>query len=189
MLLLLTIALLVALFGGIKPFKGFKRKHFGMSAVGLFVACIIATPAPDESKAYPSAPKLTASVEPKSGNAANPVATAKVKEDTERVNLTGPQQNAVRSAQQYLNMTGFSRKGLIEQLSSGAGEGYSVADATAAVDSLSVDWNENAAKSARQYLNMSGFSCKGLIGQLSSSAGSNYTVAQATYGAREAGAC
>jgi hypothetical protein len=86
-------------------------------------------------------------------------------------------------------MTGFSRDGLISQLSSNAGDGYSVADATAAVDSLSVDWNENAAKSAAQYLSMSGFSCKGLIEQLSSSAGDKYTVDQATYGARQAGAC
>lgn len=103
--------------------------------------------------------------------------------------LTAAQENAVRSAQQYLSMTGFSRKGLIQQLSSAAGDGYSVADATAAVDSLNVDWNENAAKSAKQYLDMTGFSCKGLIQQLSSSAGDKYTVAQATYGARKAGAC
>jgi hypothetical protein len=110
-------------------------------------------------------------------------------EDVERGGLTPAQANAVRSAEQYLSMTGFSRDGLIQQLSSSAGDGYSVADATAAVDSLTVDWNENAAKSARQYLNMSGFSCQGLIEQLSSRAGDKYTVAQATYGAREAGAC
>jgi hypothetical protein len=103
--------------------------------------------------------------------------------------LTPAQVNAVRSAEQYLAMTGFSRKGLIHQLSSDAGEGYSVSDATAAVDSLNVDWNENAARSAKQYLEMTGFSCKGLIEQLSSSAGEKYTVAQATYGARQAGAC
>ena len=103
--------------------------------------------------------------------------------------LTPSQANAVRSAEQYLSMTGFSRNGLIEQLSSDAGEGYSVADATEAVDSLSVDWNENAAKSARQYLSVSGFSCKGQIEQLSSRAGDKYTVQQATYGARQAGAC
>lgn len=64
--------------------------------------------------------------------------------------LTGPQKNAVRSARQYLSMTGFSRDGLIAQLSSDYGDGYAVADATAAVDSLDVDWNENAARSARQ---------------------------------------
>jgi len=104
-------------------------------------------------------------------------------------NLTAPQRNAVRSAKQYLRMTGFSRKGLIAQLSSSAGDGYDVADATAAVDSLDVDWNENAVRSAKQYLGMSGFSCKGLIEQLSSSAGDKYTVKEATYGARQAGAC
>ncbi len=103
--------------------------------------------------------------------------------------LTPSQKNATRSAQQYLSMSGFSRNGLIQQLSSSAGDGYDLADATAAVDSLEVDWNENAARSAKQYLEMSGFSCKGLIEQLSSSAGDKYTVKQATYGARKAGAC
>lgn len=103
--------------------------------------------------------------------------------------LTGPQRNAVRSARQYLSMTGFSRDGLIEQLSSDFGEGYEVADATAAVDSLDVDWNENAARSARQYLSMTGFSCKGLVEQLSSRAGEKYTESQARYGAQAAGAC
>lgn len=104
-------------------------------------------------------------------------------------NLTTPQKNAARSAEQYLSMQGFSRRGLIEQLSSNAGDGYAKADATIAVDSLEVDWNENAARSAEQYLKMMGFSCKGLIEQLSSSAGDQYTVQQATYGAKQAGAC
>lgn len=104
-------------------------------------------------------------------------------------NLTGPQRNAARSARSYLDMSGFSRKGLIHQLSADAGEGYEVADATAAVDSLNVDWNEQAVRSAKQYLEMSGFSCKGLIEQLSSSAGEKYSKAEATYGAKQAGAC
>jgi hypothetical protein len=103
--------------------------------------------------------------------------------------LTGPQNNAVRSANLYLSMQGFSRSGLIQQLSSDFGDGYEVADATVAVDSLDIDWNKQAAKSAQQYLNMMGFSCQGLIEQLSSSAGDGYTESQATYGARQAGAC
>jgi Host cell surface-exposed lipoprotein len=37
---------------------------------------------------------------------------------------------AVRSAKQYLQMTGFSCKGLIEQLSSEYGNQYSVGEAT-----------------------------------------------------------
>ncbi len=86
-------------------------------------------------------------------------------------------------------MTGFSRNGLIHQLSSDAGEGFDVSDATIAVDSMSIDWNQQAVRSAKQYLNMMGFSCKGLIKQLSSSAGEKYTVDQATYGAKHADGC
>lgn len=103
--------------------------------------------------------------------------------------LTGPQNNAVRSAKQYLSITGFSRNGLIHQLSSDAGEGFEVSDATVAVDSMNIDWNQQAVRSAKQYLNMMGFSCKGLIKQLSSSAGEKYTVDQATYGAKHADGC
>jgi len=103
--------------------------------------------------------------------------------------LTGSQNNAVRSAKQYLSMTGFSRNGLIQQLSSDAGDGYEISDATVAVDSLNIDWNQEAVKSAKQYLSMMGFSCKGLIQQLSSSAGDKYTVDQATYGVKQAGGC
>ncbi|MBS0483012.1 MAG: Ltp family lipoprotein [Proteobacteria bacterium] len=110
-------------------------------------------------------------------------------ESAKGIGLSGPQANAARSAEQYLDMTGFSRRGLIEQLSSDAGNGYGVADATAAVDSLTVDWNEQAVRSAKQYLDMTGFSCSGLIEQLSSDAGSKYTKAQARYGAEQAGAC
>lgn len=135
------------------------------------------------------APELTSDADAKPGKASTSEKLEISKEESGREYLTGPQANAVRSAEQYLSMAGFSRDGLIQQLSSDAGDGYSVSDATAAVDSLDVDWNENAAKSARQYLSMSGFSCQGLIEQLSSSAGDRYTVDEATYGAGQAGAC
>ena len=103
--------------------------------------------------------------------------------------LTGPQKNAVRSAQQYISVQGFSRNGLIEQLSSDYGDGYNVSDATVAVDSMNIDWNKQAVRSAKQYLSIQGFSCKGLIEQLSSSYGDKYTQSQANYGAKQAGAC
>lgn len=122
-----------------------------------------------------------------SSQAANLPAAAT--EPTPDDGLTGPQRNAVRSAEAYISMSGFSRQGLIEQLSSDAGDGYSVADATAAVDSLNVDWNEQAVRSAKNYLEIMGFSCNGLIDQLSSDAGDGYTKSQAQYGAKQAGAC
>lgn len=103
--------------------------------------------------------------------------------------LTAPQNNAIRSAKQYLTVQGFSRNGLIQQLSADTGEGYEIADATVAVDSLNVDWNQQAVRSAQQYLRVQGFSCKGLVEQLSSSAGEGYTADQAKYGAKQAGAC
>lgn len=109
--------------------------------------------------------------------------------ETQESRLTGPQRNAVRSAEQYLSMSGFSRAGLIDQLSSEYGNGYSVSDATVAVDSLNVDWNQQAVRSAQQYLEMTGFSCSGLIEQLSSEYGNKYTRSQASYGAHQAGAC
>ena len=104
-------------------------------------------------------------------------------------NLTAAQRNAVRSANSYLQLSGFSRQGLIDQLSSEVGDSYSVGDATVAVNSLSTDWNAQAARSAVSYLELSGFSCRGLIDQLSSEAGDKYTVEQATYGATQAGIC
>ena len=103
--------------------------------------------------------------------------------------LTGPQKNAVESARQYLSLKGFSRDGLIHQLSSRAGDGYDISDATVAVNSLKVDWNNQAVIAAKEYLDLMAFSCQGLIKQLSSRAGDQFTAEQATYGARKSGAC
>lgn len=103
--------------------------------------------------------------------------------------LAGSRDDARRSAQTYLSLQGFSRQGLIDQLSSDVGDGYEVADAAAAVDSLNIDWNEQAVRSAQGYLSMMAFSCDGLIEQLTSSSGDRYTAEQARYAARKTGAC
>ncbi len=103
--------------------------------------------------------------------------------------LTAVQKNARRSAENYLEMSGFSRLGLIDQLSSEYGDQFSKADATAAVDSMDVDWNEQAGRVAKAYLDMQGFSCQGLVDQMSSDVADKFTKAQATAGAKEAGAC
>lgn len=103
--------------------------------------------------------------------------------------LTLQQQNAVRAAEGYLMMGGFSRDGLIAQLSSPYGDQFDEGDARAAVDSLSVDWDQQAALAAERYIAMMGFSCRGLIDQLMSVNGERFTRAQAENGARAAGAC
>lgn len=91
--------------------------------------------------------------------------------------------NARRSAQSYLEYSGFSRQGLIDQLSSEYGDQYPVEAATVAVDSLNVDWNAEAVEAAESYLEFQAFSRQGLIDQLSSPYGHQFTVEQATYGA------
>lgn len=159
-----------------------KVAGFGCLAVVLLLGFCVYTA--DGEKPTTSAPPTAAS---KSGGGKAAVAEQAVEEPAST--LSGPQQNALRSAQSYIAMTGFSRDGLIDQLSSEAGSGYSVADATAAVDSMDIDWNEQAARSAKSYLDMTGFSCNGLVDQLASSAGSQYTRSQAIYGAKQAGAC
>lgn len=104
-------------------------------------------------------------------------------------NLTTSQQNAVAAAKQYLATSAFSMQGLIDQLDSSAGSGFSVNDATVAVDSLNVNWDSEAVQAAKQYRQTSAFSCQGMVQQLSSSAGSQFTQAQAQYGATKVGLC
>jgi len=170
-------------------------KYRGWLWAGLVVFLIIIWPKSESPQVVAenttaAAPTLKSSSTSSLSSSTTFEAKAEAKqEEAEAEILTGSQNNAVRSAKQYLSITGFSRNGLIQQLSSDAGDGYNVTDATIAVDSLNVDWSQEAVRSAKQYLSITGFSCKGLIQQLSSSAGDKYTVKQATYGAQQAGAC
>jgi hypothetical protein len=81
------------------------------------------------------------------------------------------------------SMMGMSKAGLIRQLSSPAGEGYSKADATFAANHVEADWNAEAIESAKNYMEMMPMSRAALIQQLSSSAGEQFTKAQATQAA------
>jgi hypothetical protein len=92
-----------------------------------------------------------------------------------------PQQRPQHAGIGYLDMEGFSRQGLIKQL---VYDNYSTEDATFAVDSIAVNWNEQAARSAKQYLSMEGFSHGGLVNQLEYD---GYTPAQAEYGVAAVG--
>lgn len=94
---------------------------------------------------------------------------------------TAAEQNAISKAKDYLAYTAFSRSGLIGQLKY---EGFAEADATYAVDSLTVDWNAQAVKKAKEYLDYTSFSHSGLVEQLEYE---GFTAAQAEYGTRGAG--
>jgi hypothetical protein len=94
---------------------------------------------------------------------------------------TMSQQNARSKAADYLDYSAFSRSGLINQL---VFEKYSPADATWAVDHMTVNWNEQAAKKAKDYLEYSSFSHSGLVDQLTFE---GFTPAQAAYGVSKTG--
>ena len=117
--------------------------------------------------------ELVTSLEPAAGTVVEPGSALTLRTRPEQ---TVAQSNAVRSASNYLSFMPFSRTGLIRQLEF---EGFSRADATYAVDEITVDWNEQAARSAQNYLNFMAFSRAGLIRQLEFE---GFTREQAVFG-------
>src|SRR4051812_19846617 len=81
------------------------------------------------------------------GNAQAAKPAHKAQTTSQEPALTQGQQEALQSAEDYVDLAGISKAGLIEQLSSSAGEGFSKADATYAASHVDVDWNAEAVQS------------------------------------------
>jgi hypothetical protein len=97
-------------------------------------------------------------------------------------------QQAVEAAQGYLRLgSGFSEQGLLKQLTSSAGNGFTEAQAEYAISNLHHDWDAQAVDAAKGYMQIGGFSRASLIQQLTSSYGSEFTEAQAEYAAGQVG--
>ena len=111
--------------------------------------------------------------------------------EPEKPAMTTAQDSAVRSAQSYLEFKGFSRAGLIGQLTSEYGEGFAPEDAEFAVAYLEqsgqVDWNQEAVQAAQSYLDFKGFSHDGLYDQLTSEYGEQFTADQANFALAQVG--
>lgn len=102
--------------------------------------------------------------------------------------MTVAQQQAVDAAQGYLSLgSGFSKAGLIQQLTSSAGSGFAPADAGFAVTYLHPDWDAQALDAAKGYMALGGFSRESLLQQLTSPYGGQFTTAQATYAVNAVG--
>ena len=103
--------------------------------------------------------------------------------------MSAAQQQAVDDGRGYLSQgQGFSKQGLLSQLTSSAGNGFSAPDAEFAIHYLNPNWDQQAVDAANGYLTEGqGFSEQGLIQQLTSSAGSGFTQAQAEYAASKVG--
>lgn len=111
--------------------------------------------------------------------------------DLDLSGMTLSQQNAVKTAMNYVDLMAFSRKGLIDQMSSEYGDKYSREDAEFAVSYLEennlVDWDVEAVQCAQNYLDLTAFSKDGLIDQMSSDAGDKFSRKQAEYAASQVG--
>ncbi len=83
--------------------------------------------------------------------------------DETEINITLGMENALKQAERYLDLTGFSYQGIIEQLEY---EKYTHEEAVYAADNCGADWKEEAVKKAKEYLNLTSFSRQGLIDQL-----------------------
>lgn len=94
---------------------------------------------------------------------------------------TTGQQNALKQAKLYLELTGFSYSGLIEQLEF---EGYTHSEAVYGADNCGADWYEQAARKAAEYLDLMPFSRDDLIDQLEFE---GFTYDQAVYGVEHNG--
>ena len=102
--------------------------------------------------------------------------------------MTTAQQQAVEAAKSYLALgQGFSYDGLLQQLTSSSGSGFTQAQAEYAINYLNPNWDQQAVEAAKGYLKLGGFSRDSLIQQLTSSAGSGFTQAQAEYAANNVG--
>lgn len=100
---------------------------------------------------------------------------------------TVSQENAIKEAQNYIDIMGLSKVGLMNQLTSDSGSGYNKEDAAFAIEHINVDWNAEAVESAQAYLDTMSFSRSALIEQLHSKAGSGFTLKQATYATNKVG--
>ncbi len=140
------------------------------------------TPAADTGAASSSAsPSAAVSSAAASSAQSTPAAPA-------RQPMTAAQQQAVEAAQSYLTEgQGFSKQGLLQQLTSSAGNGFTQAQAKYAINYLHPDWDAQAVDAAKGYMQMGGFSQASLIQQLTSSAGSGFTQAQAEYAVSKVG--
>ena len=144
------------------------------------------TEPPTESKPTETKPAETEPPETKPAETepaeTNPTETEPVDTKPVQSSPTAGEQNALKSAKNYLSFSAFSYTGLIKQLEY---EGYTNAEATYAANNCGANWNEQALKSAKNYLSFSAFSYSGLIGQLQYE---GFTPSEATFGVDNCGA-
>lgn len=101
--------------------------------------------------------------------------------------MTLGQENALKQAQNYVDVMPFSKAALYGQLTSEYGGQFDEADAQFAVDNVTADWNAEAAESAKAYMDAMAMSRDALYDQLVSEYGGQFTPDEANAGIAAAG--
>jgi hypothetical protein len=150
--------------------------------VGLLIGFVLGQPTNPESglfdtSDYSEAPASPADqpADPGHTDPADPVSPKP------RAKVTRAQKEALESAESYLESGSFSKKGLLDQLTSKYGEDFDKADARWAIDHVDADYKAEAVESAKSYLESGSFSKRELRSQLTSSYGEGFTKAEADY--------
>ncbi len=102
-------------------------------------------------------------------------------EETAKTNVPREYRNALRAAQNYVDLMAFSEQVLFDQLTSEYGDGYPEDAARYAVENVKADWNQEALEAAMNYLEIMPMSDKELFEQLTSEYGDKFTKEQAQY--------
>ncbi|MDK7742645.1 Ltp family lipoprotein [Helcobacillus massiliensis] len=90
--------------------------------------------------------------------------------------------NALRSAQNYLDVMPMSKQALFDQLTSEHADKFSKEAAQYAIDNIDADWKENAAKEAKIYQDELAMSRDAIYELLVSEYDGKYTPEEAKYG-------
>ncbi|RHW48873.1 Ltp family lipoprotein [Lactobacillus bombicola] len=104
------------------------------------------------------------------------------KSEPKKASVPREYKNALLTLMDYQNSEGdMSYKGLYEQLTSDAGEGFTPDAAKYALSHAKIDYNENALKCAKNYEKTEHMSTAELQDQLTSDSGESFTPEQAQY--------
>ena len=149
------------------------KKMLGLITAGvLFVGVACGT----EEDTTQVVEDSNAKVEEQSENAKD---TAKKEEKETDIPMEYKQ--ALKSAENYIDMMAFSKEGLYDQLTSEYADQFTEEAAKYAIENLDVDWKEEAVESAENYLDTMSFSKDGLYDQLTSEYGDQFTEEEAQY--------
>lgn len=163
-----------------KPRKPFYKRWWFIALVFVVIIGVLGSNGDDESKDFAKEPIEQADVTVENEIEGLVEEEPAVKE-SDKDDVPREYRNALRSAQNYVDIMPFSEQGLFDQLTSEHGDQYPAEAAQYAIENVKVDYNKEALEAAKNYLAIMPMSDQELFNQLTSEHGDKYTEEQAQY--------